>query len=72
MPLANKSRGKAPSVRSRQAALEVLGLVIADIVLNLELDPEEKSKLLSASAVVSREMGLKDSGWYDDPKGVQQ
>ncbi len=66
MPPENKIGAKPPSLKSRQAALEQLGLVIADIVLKLQLDPEEKSKLLSSSAAVARKPGLKDTGWVDD------
>ncbi len=67
MPPENKIGAKPPSLKSKQAALERLTLVVADIVLNLELDPQEKSKLLSASAAVARKPGLKDSGWHDGP-----
>ncbi len=72
MPTEDKTRGKPPSLKSRAIAVEILILAIADIVLRMELDPEEKSKLLARSANVSRQLGLRDTGWYDDPKGVEQ
>jgi len=63
MPSENKVGAKPPSIKSRQAALEELTLTIADIVLNLQLDPKEKSKLLASAAAVSRKEGLTDTGW---------
>ena len=68
MPIEDKSRGKAPNLKSRQAALEVLVITLTDIVLNMQLDPQEKSKLLASAAAVSRESGLRDTGWYDAPQ----
>ncbi len=65
MPPENKVGAKPPSLKSKQAALERLALVIADIVIKLEMDPKEKSNLLASAAAVQRQLGLKDTGWFE-------
>ncbi len=63
----DKSRGKAPSLKSRQAALESLALCIADIMLeaaDLQLAPKDRAKLLASASSVQRQLGLKDTGWF--------
>ncbi len=65
MPPINKNRGKAPSSQSRVVALETVVLVLVDIVNKLQLDPEEKSKLLASAPLIERQLGLKDTGWVN-------
>jgi len=59
----NKYHGKPVSIKSEQAALKTLVLLLADEVLQQTVsgDPKERSQLLSAYAAVHG--GKSDTGW---------
>ncbi len=70
----DKSRGKAPSLRSRAVAVEGLVLAIADIFLTgdyLQLAPKDRAKLLANAAAVQRQLGLQDTGWFEGHQEVE-